>query len=153
VLISVLSIGCSLRLCIDQSRIQAQGFGELLPVASNSDAIGRQRNHRVDLIFNQQQEIYLSTVFESLAIPIYVKLVFFCRFQPTTSIQIRLRKSIKIVPVKIILASADRDSRTCGHLGYQVPKFRCPIINRVPKHRFFKTKRHRGQLIYSYFYV
>ena len=41
---------------IDVSRIAAKGLGEENPVASNSDAAGRQQNRRVDLIFDQQQQ-------------------------------------------------------------------------------------------------
>jgi len=41
---------------IDQSRIQAEGFGEVQPIASNSNSTGRQRNRRVDLIFNHKEE-------------------------------------------------------------------------------------------------
>ena len=49
---------------VDISRIQAKGFGEELPVASNSDATGRQQNRRVDLIFDQQQDNFSETISE-----------------------------------------------------------------------------------------
>ncbi len=35
---------------IEESRILAQGYGELYPVASNKDAAGRQRNRRVEIV-------------------------------------------------------------------------------------------------------
>ena len=51
---------------IDISRIQAKGFGEDMPVASNSDASGRQQNRRVDLIFDQQQDNFSETVISEI---------------------------------------------------------------------------------------
>ncbi len=36
---------------IAASRISTQGFGETLPVASNSNSMGRQKNRRVEIIF------------------------------------------------------------------------------------------------------
>lgn len=41
---------------IDITRIQAKGLGEDVPIASNSNASGRQQNRRVELIFDQQQD-------------------------------------------------------------------------------------------------
>lgn len=41
---------------IDISRIQAKGFGEDMPIASNSNTSGRQQNRRVELIFDQPEE-------------------------------------------------------------------------------------------------
>jgi outer membrane protein OmpA-like peptidoglycan-associated protein len=35
---------------VDPERIVAQGYGEIYPVASNSDAAGRQRNRRVEIV-------------------------------------------------------------------------------------------------------
>jgi outer membrane protein OmpA-like peptidoglycan-associated protein len=37
---------------IDGTRIRARGLGEQLPVAGNSDAAGRQRNRRVEIVFS-----------------------------------------------------------------------------------------------------
>lgn len=36
---------------IKASRLSTQGFGETLPVASNTSAVGRQKNRRVEIIF------------------------------------------------------------------------------------------------------
>ena len=47
---------------IDGSRIIARGLGENSPVASNSVAEGRQRNRRVELIFDQAAETVLSEI-------------------------------------------------------------------------------------------
>ena len=41
---------------IDISRIQAAGFGENMPIASNTIASGRQQNRRVELIFDHQTD-------------------------------------------------------------------------------------------------
>ncbi len=41
---------------IDPSRITARGLGETSPVASNDNAAGRQRNRRVDLIFDHVEQ-------------------------------------------------------------------------------------------------
>ncbi len=49
---------------IDVSRIQAKGFGEDVPIASNSDHAGRQKNRRVDLVFDQQQENFEAVISE-----------------------------------------------------------------------------------------
>ena len=51
---------------IDISRIEAKGFGEDIPVASNADAAGRQQNRRVDLIFDQQQDNFSETVISEI---------------------------------------------------------------------------------------
>ncbi len=47
---------------IDGSRIVARGLGENAPVASNSVAEGRQRNRRVELIFDKAAETVLSEI-------------------------------------------------------------------------------------------
>ncbi len=47
---------------IDSSRITAKGLGEASPVASNNVAEGRQRNRRVDLIFDRAAEATLSVI-------------------------------------------------------------------------------------------
>lgn len=47
---------------IDSSRITARGLGEASPVASNNIAEGRQRNRRVDLIFDRAAEATLSVI-------------------------------------------------------------------------------------------
>jgi len=41
---------------IDVSRIHAAGFGENMPIASNTIASGRQQNRRVELIFDHQDD-------------------------------------------------------------------------------------------------
>jgi len=51
---------------IDLSRIEAKGFGEDIPVASNSDVAGRQQNRRVDLVFNQQADDLSETVISEI---------------------------------------------------------------------------------------
>ena len=51
---------------IDFNRIDVRGFGEQMPVASNSDAVGRQQNRRVDLIFDQQQGDFSETVISEI---------------------------------------------------------------------------------------
>lgn len=51
---------------VDFSRIQAKGFGEEMPVASNADASGRQQNRRVDLIFGEQQDSFYETVISEI---------------------------------------------------------------------------------------
>lgn len=40
---------------IDASRLSTQGFGETLPVAGNSGAMGRQANRRVEIIFPESR--------------------------------------------------------------------------------------------------
>jgi len=49
---------------IDISRIDAKGLGEDVPIASNSDFAGRQRNRRVELIFDQQEDEFEAVVSE-----------------------------------------------------------------------------------------
>jgi outer membrane protein OmpA-like peptidoglycan-associated protein len=51
---------------IDVSRIQAKGFGEDMPVASNDSATGRQQNRRVDLIFDQPESNFSETVISEI---------------------------------------------------------------------------------------
>jgi outer membrane protein OmpA-like peptidoglycan-associated protein len=51
---------------IDSSRIEAKGFGEEMPVASNANAAGRQQNRRVDLIFNESQDNFSETVISEI---------------------------------------------------------------------------------------
>lgn len=51
---------------VDISRIEAKGFGEDMPVASNADASGRQQNRRVDLIFDQQKDNFPKTVISEI---------------------------------------------------------------------------------------
>ena len=47
---------------IDGSRIVARGLGENAPVASNAIPEGRQRNRRVELIFDQAAETVLTEI-------------------------------------------------------------------------------------------
>lgn len=50
---------------INRSRIEATGFGEEVPVASNDNSAGRQQNRRVDLIFKDTaEETQLSVIDE-----------------------------------------------------------------------------------------
>ncbi len=49
---------------IDGSRIVARGLGENAPIASNSVAEGRQRNRRVEIIFNQTEDTVVSGIDE-----------------------------------------------------------------------------------------
>ncbi len=49
---------------IDKYRISTQGFGETLPVASNDDRAGRQRNRRVEVIFPKPVNNVVENVIE-----------------------------------------------------------------------------------------